>query len=444
MSQYTQISQQGQKLITATRRANEPFFLPIADYALDTDTLTRLAGKRKQPKPDCRKYATRFESFAGGKLVLSTREEEETYTMTLLIEPNGVMVSCSCARRVTTICHHLYRYLHTASLFGREDGFGEYRPGGLVETALAHPQQFTISTHPLYGITVKLVNGLGWVYQMEKESQPLSPYLQLPLSKGKQTQSEVTMCYFLMMSPKEQGAPFILPSAGLLAKDGKTVKRFSHYLPGLDTQRYSSLLSEESLRLRACEAILTAGEALAGIAGIEEPDTVDKLTTLFNLYQDYLPRFTGSPLYLHHYYGKKHTGKKPNKDCAFPVQVRTGKVTLQFRLHRTKGVYELRLRFLIDRKRVLGYSPVASFFLGDGDWKVIYLFSSLRDAGIAYWMEKNKWVVTVFEEHFALFEAEVLTEIERHYTVRRTGRRKLPSKALEIKEPIKSNEEISF
>ena len=116
--------------------------VPLTDYVLPTDTLEQLAGRKRVPKRERQaRLSTHFQSYRNGRLVVMTEEEGETYTQTLQIEEDRVMVVCSCGRRVTALCDHLYHLLLTAAGSGPEEGFGEFRPQGQMEMAMAHPQQ---------------------------------------------------------------------------------------------------------------------------------------------------------------------------------------------------------------------------------------------------------------------------------------------------------------
>lgn len=181
-------------------------------------------------------------------------------------------------------------------------------------------------------------------------------------------------------------------------------------------------------RVKACAEIIKRSEAATGLTNLTDasPGSTEALANLFQLFRSALPLFRDAIMYFHPYYGKKHHGHRPVKTWAHPVTIAPGTVTLHFRLHRSNNIYTLTLAILIDGKPLTAPRTEAAFFITTAKGTPLYLFSSLRDAGIAFWMEKNKNRITIFHNHFPAFKTEILQPLQQHYEVRETGKKKQP------------------
>ncbi|MBE7174591.1 MAG: hypothetical protein INR73_28725, partial [Williamsia sp.] len=368
------------------RNAAEPFSIPMQAYALPVETLVTHTGIRKSRKAVLNPPSTRFISFAGRTLILDATLGADTHTLTLTLQPNELTIACSCAAPVATLCPHAFGYLLWVASYGNSSSFGEFSEEGVIETALSHPSSFNIQYTGRHGIRAELKNGLGRVYELENNwvtPHRLQPFQHLPgqtNQTGSQPQNGLVLCYLLMMSPRETAAPFILPCAGVLTKDGMEIKRFTHYLSGADGGLSQWLTPEHVPRIKACTELMKGSEKAPGLQNLAEAtgEEAEALAELFHLFRSSLSLFSGAFLYSHPWWGKKRMGSHPLRRSATPVVLARGTVTLRFRLHLGNGVYTLTLALLISGKEAEGYRIEGAFFISLPGSSSLYMFSSPR------------------------------------------------------------------
>lgn len=404
-----------------TRNAADPYPIRLSEepYLLSKEMLERDTHTSVRRKRDWYSPQLEFISLTGGTLKLNNTSSDRSYELTVTIEPDKLLVSCSCGLEVKTICHHVYKALERLMWSGSTLFFNDYKPGGLIETATAYRRYFTIRDTGL-GLQVEPKPGLGTVYQLSdkidraalNQLQSLGGSSQFPPTTMKGT----AIVYILIDSYRDHLPPFLLPCIGRLNKAGTEVRWFDHFISGTQT-KFDDYLTEEQRTLNLlCYDMWQLAESLPGSLLNQSNSSADKMNRLFQWWQQAFPLLQNqSFVYRYDLYWKKELKRKPSRQRLDRVEIRTERPVLQFLLFDRADMYQLKLQVWVKGHIVEQPSLEHLFFIRDTD--ALYLLCSPRDAGIVEWMEKNDSCITVFKEHFSPFEQDILNPLQKNYFV---------------------------
>jgi hypothetical protein len=403
------------------RNAAESFAIPLTDspYLLSRQMLRDATDIGVQRKRDWCFPQLEFISLTNGTLKLNNTSNDRSYELTVTIEPDKLLVSCSCGIEVNTICHHAYKALERLMWSGSTLFFYDYKPGGLVEAATAYSRYFTIRDTEL-GLQVEAKPGLGTVYQLTdkidmatfNQLQFLGGSSQIPLTSMKGT----ALVYILVDNYRDHLPPFLLPCIGYPNKAGTEIKRFDYFISG-SQKRYDEFLTEEQKTLHLlCYQMWQLAESLPGTLLNQPNSCADKMNQLFQWWQQVFPLLQNqSFVYRYDLYWKKELKRNPSRQRLDRIEIRTERPVLQFLLFDRGDMYQLKLQVCVKGSIIEDPAMEHLFFIRDTD--TLYLLSSLKDAAMVEWMYKHDNCITVFKEHFSPFEQDILISLQKNYFV---------------------------
>lgn len=73
------------------------------------------------------------------------------------------------------------------------------------------------------------------------------------------------------------------------------------------------------------------------------------------------------------------------------------------------------MKGFLNRKAIKDFELITAFFIQQQE--NLYMLSSQRDAAISEWMRKSGERITIFKQHFADFENNILKLLRKYYTV---------------------------
>jgi len=292
----------------------------------------------------------------------------------------------------------------------------EYRPGGIIETALSHKKYFDISQSDL-SLKIKPKTGLGGVFQLPGKlglpagvlgfpGQVQQPYIE---------KKEIALTYILINSYREELLPFLLPCIGYLNKEGTYIKRFGNFISGVQKEYDAMLTNEQRTLNRTCYDMWQLAEKIPD--SLKEATINDgMLMALFQLWQ------TASPIlqrqsYLYSYYlsQKKKLKKNPEKSNVNRVELFPATPCIYFTLLDKGEFFRLTIQVSIKGDVLEKFGADHIFFIRAEE--KLYLLASLRDAFVVDWMGKIGNCITIFKEYFPAFEQELLNPLRENYPV---------------------------
>jgi hypothetical protein len=109
------------------RFASNPFMLHLNDepYELTAEGLKNQVDEILQKKRNWSYPTIKFISLSDQILKLRI-SDEESYEMTVKIEPYKLHISCSCGSPVQTLCIHTFQTLKKIILFEKTDYFKQF------------------------------------------------------------------------------------------------------------------------------------------------------------------------------------------------------------------------------------------------------------------------------------------------------------------------------
>ncbi|WPV65963.1 hypothetical protein [Chitinophaga sp. LS1] len=400
------------------RNASEPYIIHLEDepYILSEDAFKKQVDAKLARKRDWFYPKLKFITIEDGTLKLLNTHKEIHYEMTVRIEPDKLHVSCSCGAQVETLCLHTYKALERLIWYRNTDYFAEYQPNGIIEIGTAHKKYFDKKvTDTRIKITPKA--NLGSVYRLADKLEGLNfeDVLNLPQTTAPERNKarETALTYIVMDSFHNKYLPFLLPCLGVLNKAGTEVKGFHHFISGTQKE-YDAYLTDEQRALNIiCYEMWQQAETRSGSLIEGEPEL--PATGIFSLWERAM-------LLLHHqefiyrygFYGKRELKGKPQRARIQRISLIKDTPRLYFQLIDKGAFYQLQMKVSI-KDRNINYDVETPFFIWED--KRLYLLGSLRDAGIAQWMQQSGGYITFFKEHFPAFEQEYLNPLREYYQV---------------------------
>jgi hypothetical protein len=150
----------------------------------------------------------------------------------------------------------------------------------------------------------------------------------------------------------------------------------------------------------------------------ENLSSIPQIEKAFNIWQTLLPILQRQPfVYIYDFFGpgELRIRHRPEKKRVRLVSINCDIPFVSFIL-KDKGMYwQLTMQLTIKNHLLQEYNIDTSFFIRHNH--DLYMFASLRDAVIAEWIFRSGGMLTVFKEHFANFEKEILDQIRMYYPV---------------------------
>ena len=397
--------------------------LPLAGYRLTLETLAAHTHpshlrKRTWDRPD-----VQFDNWQEGTMEFRLTWRSQSQRFLLRVLPGQLLVGCSCQSREPELCLHAGKALQSFIWYSGEDCFENCRPGGEVAIAFEHRKYFTI-TWSFYRFYVSPKKDLGRVYIPGTCRQGwLTKSLPTPSTISAEGSHTKTASYIIVAFHRKEMLPVLIPCMGTLSKDGRFIKSFEPFFSATKKE-YDHLLTEDQKALnQLCYQMWQAAETLPGTV-LEEGRTENraKEEILFNLWKR---AFSGllsqSHVYSYRAYRKRELKAKPEKKKIQKIHPCMGQPSLGFTLRQREDFYLLTGTARTSGGRLIPHFDAGlPFFLCERD--NIYFLSSLNDAIVANRIRKTDHKMTVFKEHFPVFEKEVLQELERVYPVKRLQR----------------------
>ena len=339
--------------------------------------------------------------------------------MTVIVLPTELQLSCSCSSEVETLCHHVYNALESLMFMDYTRFFEQYQPGGLVEIATTHKKYFIITEtnksleilprgeiKSLYRLTDRLkLNDFPTVMCLPGGNQT-------PVTKMK----DAALTYIIIDAYKDLFPPFLLPCIGYLNKAGTEIKLFDHFITGTE-KKYDRYLTEEQRTLnKLCYEMWQLADSTNGSFFKDPVADPQKLNALLNLWQKGIAILQHETFtYLYGLYRKRELKGKQSKQRIDRIEIKTEKPVLQFQLLDRGEIFQLQLQVIVKNRALENFSLDQMYFAREQG--SLYLFSSLKDIGLAEWFNRANNCITVFKEHFNEFEKEILNPLQENYLI---------------------------
>lgn len=405
------------------RNAAEFYTVPLDnDYCILTDEALKKCVDLRTLKAHGWFYPTlKFVSFKDGKLELLNTSNKVSYKLYIVVEKDKLNIACSCATQVEKLCQHTYRALDKLlSYNGSTDYFEKFSPNGLAEVALANKRCFEFE-YVGNGLVIKPKEELGSVYNLKEKisAEELDAMMALPAKQSPPNEQpkDISVCYILMVSRRNNFLPFLIPCIGRLNKAGTAIKGFNKFLSGVE-KVYDALLTDEQRALnRVCLDMWKHVEKFGDIKIFESMSDDDRyrLSILFELWQKAIHLLQKQYVFKHPFFHTRYLKRSPSKSYIEDIHICQEIPSIQFQLIDKGAFYQLEMKVLLSGKALKNFEPITTFFIQQE--KKIYMLSSQRDVAMSEWMRKSGERITIFKQHFTEFENGFLKLLCKYYSV---------------------------
>jgi hypothetical protein len=197
----------------------------------------------------------KFSFFKDGRLELINSSNKISYKLSILVERDNLKVACSCAEKIEKLCVHAYRALDKLVFHDQTEYFHNYQPHGLAEIAIANKKLFEFEFDS-DGLSIKPKSELGSVYHLKEKAKgiDLGKLMMLPAFEidKKIKSKDVSICFVMMVSRRNDFLPFLIPCLGKFNKAGTAIKGFNNFLSGIDKEYEPFLTDEQRTLNRIC------------------------------------------------------------------------------------------------------------------------------------------------------------------------------------------------
>lgn len=362
----------------------------------------------------------KFVSFKGGKLELFNTSNKVSYKLYIVVEKDKLHISCSCAMQVEKLCQHAYKALDKLLVFGTTDYFEKYSPNGLAEVALAYKKYFQLE-YVGNGLGIKPKEELGSVYNLKEKitAGELDAVMALPTkpSSLNDKPNDVSICYIIMVSRRNNFLPFLIPCLGRLNKAGTAIKGFNKFLSGIEKENDALLTDEQRALNRVCLDMWRHVEKLGDFAIYKEMSDDDRhrLSILFELWQKAIRLLQKQYVFKHPFFHTRYLKRSPSKSWIEDIRICQEIPSIQFQLIEKSAFYQLEMKVLLNGKAIKNFTSITAFFIQQEE--NIYMLSSQRDAAMSEWMRKSGERITILKQHFTEFENSFLKLLRKYYSV---------------------------
>lgn len=362
----------------------------------------------------------KFVSFKGGKLELLNTSNKVSYKLYIVVEKDKLHIACSCATQVEKLCQHVYKALDKLLVFGTTDYFERYSPNGLADVALANKKYFEFE-YIGNGLDIKPKEELGSVYNLKEKisAGELDAVMALPAKQSplNERPKDISICYILMVSRRNNFLPFLIPCLGRLNKAGTAIKGFNKFLSGVEKENDTLLTDEQRALNRVCLDMWRHVEKHGDIKIFESMSDDDRhrLSILFELWQKAISLLQKQYVFKHPFFFTRYLKGRPSKSYIEDIRICQERPSIQFQLIDKGAFYQLEMNVLLNRKAMKNFEPITAFFIQQEE--NIYMLSSQRDAAMSEWMRKQGNRITIFKQHFSEFESSFLKLLNKYYSV---------------------------
>jgi hypothetical protein len=418
------------------RFASEPFAVELDNdkYILSREVLERNVDICTRKKKDWSHTTLKLLSCEKGKVEfrITSYFDKKSFKLTVQVEPQRLIISCSCATASSKLCRHSYKAISNVLWFYQTSRFFEnFRVGGLAETAFAHKKHFNINPVDS-GLGIKAKKGIGALFLPNDDVnlQDISQRLSLPVYQNERhnnTNGEA-LSYIVVRHIKRRTLPFLLPCVGTLNNAGTSIKWFQHFISGTE-KKFDHFLSDNQRVLNKLSyEMWSLADKLPGLIVEKKERETDplKVEALFGLWREAIPLLWGQKhLFFYWFYNKIEFKGKPAKSTIEKARIGCEIPVLTFRLLEKKDLYQLQIEVRVGDRALKRLNLEMTFFVREDDQ--FWLLSSLRDSALLEWMRQSGNSIVVFKEHFREFEKTVLNRIREFYSVNMIRSHKIAS-----------------
>lgn len=399
-------------------------FLENDNYVLTDEVLKNSVDSRTMKISGWFYPNLKFSSFKDGRLELINSSNKISYKLSILVEKDNLKVACSCAEKIEKLCVHSYRALDKLVFHDQTEYFQNYKPNGLAEIAIANKKHFEFEFDG-DGLGIKPKSELGSVYLLKEKAKgiDLGKLMMFPAFEidKKIKPQNVSTCYVMMVSRRNDFLPFLIPCLGKLNKAGTAIKGFNNFLSGIDKE-YEPLLTDEQRTLNhICFDMWKNVEKLRDVSILQDlqNEEMHRFSVLFGLWQNAIPLLQKQYVFKHPFFHTRYLKRKPSKSWIEEIHIHQELAFIQFQLVEKGTFYQLEMEALLNGKALKNYEPITTFFIQHE--QKIYMLPSLRDAGISEWMKKLGERVTIFKHYFPQFENNFLKQLRKYYPIKNSA-----------------------
>lgn len=411
--------------MAATSNNNtHPFWHKIkfqdSQYRLTKEWVGRQVDAETYKSRDWHSPTLKFISYKNRQLVLLNSWENKSYTLTLQVDESYLLVCCGCGNNSDSICRHAYAGIYTILWHLGEYYFERLRPCAAIDLAFKHTNCFD-KKESVAGIDAAPRPELNYVFGMsEAETAPIAAALSFKSSPANSVAAESGegLCYIIAISYRCKKLPALLPCLGKLNNNRTDIKFFNGFLSGIDGKSGNELTNEQKELNSYSFELWKMVEDLPGhlLQTEVKEDEKQNFETAFSHWMKLLPLLLKQPyIYAYFLFGVRELKKRPKKTRIQKIKLSALVPVLKFVLLDKGAYYQLHMQVWIQGKEIKSCSTAITFFIQVKE--NFYVFSSLRDAAIAECIRESGGCITVFKEHFAAFEQEILQPLQQKYPV---------------------------
>ncbi|MDI3321971.1 hypothetical protein [Pinibacter soli] len=374
----------------------------------------------------------KFLSFEKNILTLRTTSDDETYVVQLRRKQNQLFLTCSCNKTGQQICKHAYCALDTILWKNGQDYFKKLHPSGMMELAFRYPMLFD-KQETESGITVTIRPELKSVFYLSPKikTPDINAIINLPDtglpscqelpeldSKFCRLPDGKAIAYMLVIPYRYEHLPSIIPVTGTPTVKDNALKSFDSFQSSLKTISRQFQSPKQGQFHEECFELYRQIERLPGalLEGKLYAKKFESLSPILKLWRSIYPYLLGQPFfYSYILLGPKALRTKPRRNYLQQIFLSAAIPVISFLLSDKGDHFRFSLQVHIDGKQAQNIETGIPLFIKMDDF--VFPLGSLRDACLVEWIDRSGGWITIFKEHFSLFEKEVLTPLQTCYTV---------------------------
>jgi hypothetical protein len=402
------------------RDACDPYTIPFEGHPfyLTTEGLEAHTDKRDLKYQRFHYPEIKFISLQGGLLELSSTCDKVTCAIKLLIEKDKLQVSCSCGQEVYKLCAHGYNTIYRLILFKSGFYFEQYSRNGLVETAQAYSKYFTIKNNDR-SIEIEPKPGTGKLYLSAESTieNVMGNMYPAETIYNIEVPEDIETGYAIIYPRGKSHPPFLLPWYGKLNRPRTEVKSFIDFIRNEKDMPAINLTGEQRALNSICLEMRKLAEELP-VKLIQEPKYLPGFFPLFHLWEKALLLLSEKDFIHLYYVHLKFLKQRPRKLDMLSCKLHKERPQIKLKISRYVDLCKLTLEVTIDNKVVHYENEDLSFLLWiQNKGRHIYLLSSVKDAVMLEWIEKEGNSITVFKPHYSIFRDGLLKQLSEYYPV---------------------------
>jgi len=402
------------------------------NFRLSIETLKKQTDAAAAAHENWRSPCLRFLSFRKGQLTLMNSSGTRSFKLVIQVLKEHLLVNCSCGHNGPSLCQHAFAGLYKIIWHLGEEYFEKLQPSGLMEMAFAHKRYFD-RQESAAGLDIIVRPELPSIFWLAPKVEDLNigALLKLPSALVKREMAILPppvnkdlvntsrgLVYLFVIAAHNRLLPALIPCMGTLNKQQSAVKSFRQFLVSLQKESQQPLTNNQKFLNRAGYQLWKLVEAQPGhiVNGFSIKSFSKKLTAIFYAWQEIIPVLQRQPfIYSYYLYSVKELKGKPQRRRIKQISFSIQSPELRFVLKDRRHFYLLQMQVWVNNKLLPHCDTGATLFINHR--QVFYLLGSLRDAAIAQWIHLSGECITIFKEHFAKFEKEILMPLRQCYSV---------------------------